>query len=101
MARFRLIGYVVLNTFVALVGPAVLSSSLPPFHPQTGLGIIQKAWITSIVFAGFLGVVLQRSPRVERRFHGRMESFRNIVDEIRCSRNLALFVRQNLSQGVL
>jgi hypothetical protein len=61
MASFRLISYVVLNTLVALLGPVVLSSSLPPFHPHTGLGIIQKAWITSIVFAGFLGVVAVRA----------------------------------------
>jgi len=64
MARFRLVGYVILNTLVALLGPAVLSSSLPPFHPHTGVGIIQKAWITSIVFAGFLGVVAVRAVRL-------------------------------------
>jgi len=64
MASFRLIGYVVLNTLAALLGPVVLSSSLPPFHPHTGLGIIQKAWITSIVFAGFLGVVAVRAVRL-------------------------------------
>jgi hypothetical protein len=64
MARFRLVGYVVLNSLVALFGPVVLSSSLPPFHPHTGLGIIQKAWITSTVFAGFLGVVAVRAARL-------------------------------------
>jgi hypothetical protein len=61
MARFRLVGYVVLNTLVALIGPALVSSIFPPFHPHTGLGIIEKAWITSIVFAGFLGVVAVRA----------------------------------------
>ena len=33
MARFRLVGYAVLNTLIALLGPAALSSSLPQFSP--------------------------------------------------------------------
>lgn len=60
MARLRILGYIVLNTVMALVGPAVLSSSLPQFHPHTGLGIIWRVWITSIIYAGFFGIVAVR-----------------------------------------
>jgi hypothetical protein len=48
---------------MAVLGPVAVSSSLPQYHPHTGLGIISKAWITSIVFAGILGVVAVRVVR--------------------------------------
>lgn len=60
MARLRILGSIVLNTVMALVGPAVLSSSLPQFHPHTGLGVIWRVWITSIIYAGFFGIVAVR-----------------------------------------
>ena len=44
---------VVVNTVVAVFGTAILESPLAQtVHPHTGLGVIWREWITSIVVAG-------------------------------------------------
>ena len=61
MGRLRSFGYVVLNTLIALLGPSVLRSILPPvFHLRSGAEIVGFVWITSIIFAGLLAILATR-----------------------------------------
>jgi hypothetical protein len=56
---------VAVNTLIAVFGTAVAESPVAHvFRPQTGLGVIRREWITSVVVAGALGFLVQRSLKV-------------------------------------
>jgi hypothetical protein len=59
--RIRTWAVVIGNTLVAVLGTAVLESPLARIvHPHTGVGVIWREWITSIIIAGALGFAVQR-----------------------------------------
>jgi len=60
MTKLRLFGNVILDTLIAVFGPAVLESGIPHRAPHSGAEIIWRVWITSIVIASVLGVLVTR-----------------------------------------
>jgi hypothetical protein len=50
--------YFIVNTVIAVLGPAILGSLLRGFvRPRSGISIILTSWAASIIFAGLLGAL--------------------------------------------
>ena len=61
LKKIRTWAVVVVNTLIAVFGTAILESPLARvIHPHTGLGVIWREWIISIVVAGGLGFAAAR-----------------------------------------
>lgn len=57
MTNLRAIGYVVLNTLIAVFGTAAIETRIPHAIPHSGSDVIWREWITSTIVAALLGVV--------------------------------------------
>jgi hypothetical protein len=61
MNNLRILGYLALNTLMAIIGPVVLESPVWHVFPtRSGLDLIVKTWLLSIIFAGLLGTLATR-----------------------------------------
>ena len=57
MTKVRAMGYVVLNTLIAVFGTAVVETKIPHAVPHSGADVIWREWITSTIIAALLGVL--------------------------------------------